>query len=469
VAQGISQTGPPGIPPAGPHGGARSGPDTEEQKGRRSGTHVGTDTGPHDGPRQAPHAAGTGDSPAARSFRPGRDVRLLWSACAADAVGSNASGIVLPLVLLGFGYSAAVVGVVAGACTAAGLLVAPLVAWPADRGARKAVMFWSAVVSALAMAVLALSLARGRPSLTLLLGAMLVECVAAACYKAAAPGTVVLLAAPEDVPRVVAGVEAGEQGALILGPALGGVLYQLSRLLPFLVDAVSYVVTAVCVRSMRADLRPPAVDGKPERGGEPEDGGLRAGLSLVRSSPLLRLVLLWATTVNGVLAALTYQTLFALSGHGGVSMGLVLAVSGVAGLAGALAAPALVDRLGAGRVLVAVTWLLLPPAAGLAAADGSPWAFGALFASICLLLPLVSVVLQSCAVRAIPPGAQSRVAAVLTVGSGLVATLTPALTGTLAEQAGTAAPPLACAAVLLALALRTTLGGPRPLLQEPAA
>jgi predicted MFS family arabinose efflux permease len=408
-------------------------------------------------------------------FRPDRDVLLLWCACATDAIGSNASGIVLPLVLLGLGHSPAVVGVIASACTAAGLLVAPLVAWPADRGARKAVMFWSAAVAALAMGVLAMALTGGHPPLALLLGVVLAECVAAACYKAAAPGTIALLAAPADVPRVVAGVEAGEQGALILGPALGGALYQLSRPLPFVVDAVSYAVTAVCVRSMRSDLRAgdvPADAASVRRRGRVrrQEDGLRAGLRLIRSSRLLRLVLLWATTVNGVLAALTYQAVFALSrhGHGAAPMGLVLAVSGTAGLAGALAAPTLVARVGARRVLVAVTWLLLPPAAGLAAARG-PWAFGALFAFVCLLLPLASVVLQACAVRAVPPGAQARVGAALTVCSGLAAALAPALTGILAGQVGTAAPPLACAALLAALALRTNLGGPRPLpLEDPA-
>lgn len=435
----------------------------------------------------APHAGAPVppvDADAAPPFRPSRDVRLLWCACASDAIGSNASGIVLPLVLLGYGYSAALVGTVGGVCAAVGLLVAPLAAWPADRGARKAVMFWSAVVAALAMGAAALALAHGEPPLALLVGVVVLECVAAACYKAAAPGTVALLTAPRDVPRVVAGVEVGEQGALVLGPALGGALYQLSRALPFLADAVSYTVTAVCVRAMRADLRtappgaggtaPGTADPRPAAGREPAaaatggaaaagpDGSGRGGLRMVLSSPLLRLVLLWATTVNGVLAALTYQAFFALSGHGhgGLPMGLVLAFSGAAGLAGALAAPAAVARAGAGRVLVTVTWLLVPLAAALAGA-GSPLAFGALFGSVCLLLPLMSVVLQSWVVTGVPAGAQARVGAVLTVASGLAAAAAPALTGALSERAGTAATPLVCALLLLALALRTTLGGPR--------
>ena len=92
-----------------------------------------------------------------------RDVRLFWCASAFDALGTQASGVVLPLLLLGLGHSAAVVGLVAGASTAAGLLLAPLAAIPADRGARKPVMFWSATTSAVAMAgVAAAAVGKGR-------------------------------------------------------------------------------------------------------------------------------------------------------------------------------------------------------------------------------------------------------------------------------------------------------------------
>ncbi|MFK8912572.1 MFS transporter, partial [Streptomyces sp. YS-3] len=185
-----------------------------------------------------------------------RDVRLFWCANATDALGTQASGVVLPLLLLGLGHSAATVGLVAGVSTAAGLLLAPFAAVPADRGARKPVMLWSAAVSALAMGAVAVVAATGRPPLALLLGAVLVERFSTAVYEAAAAGTVALIAPPADSPRVVAGLSAGDQGALVLGPALGGALYQASRALPFVADAVSYTVAAVCVGALKSDLRP---------------------------------------------------------------------------------------------------------------------------------------------------------------------------------------------------------------------
>ncbi|MGW2815929.1 MFS transporter [Streptomyces sp. NPDC001415] len=424
----------------------------------------------------SPGSTATGKRAARRSLS--RDVRLFWCASASDALGTQASGVVLPLLLLGLGHSAAVVGLVAGVSTAAGLLLAPLAAVPADRGARKPVMFWSATVSALAMAGVTVAVAAGSPPLALLLGAVLLERFSTAVYEAAAAGTVAMIVPPADCPRVVAGLAAGDQGALILGPALGGALYQAARALPFLADAVSYAVAAGCVRALSSDLRPQGprgagsgVDGEADRdhgraaAPDPRSHPARrirdelgAGLALVRTSPLLRLVLTWSATVNGVIVALYYGAVFTLQkgGHGGGPMGLVLALSGAAGLVGSLAAPRIAGRIGAARLLVTVTWLLVPLAAALATADG-PWMYGALFGVFCLLMPLVGVVLQSRALQETPPGLQARTAAVLTSAVGGSAALAPVLAGVCATRVGTAAPAVVCAAVLAALAWRTTV------------
>ncbi|MFD7223838.1 MFS transporter [Streptomyces sp. NPDC059892] len=438
--------------------------------------------------------------------RPSRDIRLFWCANAADSLGSQASGVVLPLLLLGLGYSPAVVGLVAGVSTATGLVLGPLVAVPADRGARKRVMFWSAVVSALAMGSVAVALAvvEGRPSLVHLLTAVLVERTATACYEAAARGTVALISTPGNLPRVVAGLEAGDRGALVAGPALGGMLYQASRALPFVLDAVSYVVTAVCVRAMRSDLRADATDPAdraadatdPADGADSADGApepasspvsppaprsargtwsalaaeASAGFRLVRATPLLRLVLVWTTTVNGVLAALYYDAVFTLQerGHGGTPMGLVLALSGAAGLAGSLAAPRLVRRLSPARAVVAVSWLMIPLAAALATAGG-PWTYGALFGGFCLIMPLATVILQARAIQGTPPALQARAGSVLATAAGGAAAMAPALSGLLTAHAGAAVPALACAGVLVLLALHTTFGATRVLTKDVPA
>ncbi|WP_172382523.1 MFS transporter [Streptomyces sp. MNP-20] len=391
-----------------------------------------------------------------------RDFRLFWWANAADALGTQASGVVLPLLLLALGHSAQTAGLVAGLSLAAGILLGPLAAVPADRGARKTIMFWSAAVSALAMGSVALTLALGHLTLAHLLGAVLVERFATACHEAASRGTVALVCPPDEQPRAVARLAAADQGALILGPALGGAAYQLSRALPFLADAVSYAVAALCVRGMRTDLKAAA-----EPSGDSLLREAAAGLRLVRRQPLLRLVLVWIALVNGVAVALYYAAVFALerSGTGALPLGVVLAVSGGAGLAGSLAAPKVAVRVGAARLVTAVTWLLVPLTAALATATG-PWAYGALLGAVCLVIPLAAVVLQARVLLVAEPAVQARVGAVLGTASGGAAALAPVLAGLFADRVDTAAPALGCAALLTLLAVHTTR---RAALTEAAA
>ncbi|GGU47958.1 MFS transporter [Streptomyces lavendofoliae] len=408
-----------------------------------------------------------------------RDFRLLWWANAADGVGTQASGAVLPLLLLGLGHSAQVVGLIAGLSTAVGLLVGPFVAVPADRGARKRVMFGAATVSALAMGGVTLALVAGDPPLGLLVAVVLVERVATASFEAAARGTVALICPEAELPRAIGRLAAADQGALIVGPALGGALYQVARALPFLADALSYVVSALCVRGMRADLAAPESHGPaaaapPVRGedrGEDRGEGrggrgkalLRegaAGLRLVRSSPPLRLVLVWSATVNVVVVTLYFGAVFALQrdGHGGAVLGAVLAASGAAGLTGALAAPGLAKRFGASRAVIGVSWLLVPltvAPATLAPVVGA-WAYGVLFGLVCLLMPLASVVLQARALQVTAPALQARTGAVLATATTGGAALAPVLAGVLADRVSTSAPALACGSVLVLLAAHTS-------------
>ncbi|MEU8626787.1 MFS transporter [Streptomyces sp. NPDC048669] len=418
-----------------------------------------------------------------------RDARLFWWSNTADALGSQTSGVVLPLLLLGLGYSSTAVGVVVGASVLLGLVLGPLAAVPADRGARKPVMVWSASVSALAMAGVAAAVATGRPPLVLVLLGVWVERFSTAVYEAASRGTVAMITPPEGYARTVARLEVGERLALVLGPVLGGALYQLGRALPFVVDAASYVATAVCVRSMHADLRAPHESGGgttvTEKAGVPGDDGsggppprtssrspargeLSAGLRLVAGSAILRLVLLWTSVVNGVLAALYFSVLLTLQtgGQSGAATGAVLAVAGAAGIAGALAAPALALRLGAARSVLAVTWLLLPLTAALATTR-SPWWDAVLFGAICLIMPVATVVLQSRAIAAVPPHLQARAGAVLATGAGGAAALGPAAAGVLAAAAGTPGPALGCASALLLLAAHTSWAHPRTLANRP--
>ncbi|WP_432155303.1 MULTISPECIES: MFS transporter [unclassified Streptomyces] len=409
-----------------------------------------------------------GKSPARRSPGRGgdsrRDTAVLWCVNAVDGLGSQASGLVFPLLLLNLGHGPGVAGAFAGAAGVAGLLLGPLVAVPADHGRRRALMTGSALLASLAMAGLAVS-CLARPPLWVLLVAALVERLSATVFEAAARGALSRLAEPADMPRAVAGFQAGDQAALVGGPVLGGVLFAVNRSLPFVFDAVTYGLAALGTRAIRGRLDGPVpspsstgAEGRQPAGGATggeATGGLRAGLVVVSRSPVLRLVLLWSTVASGALALLFYTAVFVLGeGSGSAVTGAVLAACGAAGLAGSLVAARVVRRLGARRSLTTATWLLLPPCALLSLA-GDPWLWALGFGALSAVLPVVTVVLGAAAVLATPQDVQSRAGAVLGTGGAVAAAVAPAFAAALVTWYGDHAPAVCCGVVLAVLAAYT--------------
>ncbi|KUO09869.1 MFS transporter [Streptomyces sp. DSM 15324] len=398
-----------------------------------------------------------------------RDLRILWWVNAIDGLGSQASGLVLPLLLLELGHSPGTAGSLASAAALTGVVLGPLVAIPADRGRRRRLMTGSAACAALGTGALALT-CLGRPALWIVVTLALSERLCAVAYEAASRGALVHLAATDELPRAAAGLQVGDQVALVLGPALGGVLFQLARPLPFLADALSYGAAALGVRAIRAPLdTPPAVPGAPTG----PDGrrrhrekwaerlrAARAGLLTVAGSPVLRLVLVWTSTAGAALTLLFYTALFQLGADArSAAAGLVLAASGAAGLLGALVAAPGVRRLGAVRLLTLAAWLLPVPCGSLLWADGAVgWAVA--LAGLSLLLPLITVVLAGVAIAATPVGLQSRTASVLASVSALATAGAPALAAALVSAWSPRTPALLCTAVLGVLALYTQLKAP---------
>ncbi|MBY8887890.1 MFS transporter [Streptomyces sp. PTM05] len=396
-----------------------------------------------------------------------RDFRLYWSADAVDRLGTQMSQIALPLLLLDAGGSAARAGLMATLAGAGGVAAGPVAAALADGRWRGPMMRWSSLAAATAMGWATLTVLGHRICLPCLVGALLVERVAASCFEAAAAGSVARLVPPEWYPRAVARLQGGEQGGAIAGPALAGLLLRQARALPFLADTVSYLAAAFLVRAIRTDLAPPAASDAATVPGQRFGRRTVAGVGFVRTSPFLRFLLVWSCGVNALLALLSYTTVFVVhAAHGSASVGLVLGAAAGAGLLGSLLAPVAVRRVRGGVLVVALSWLTVPAAAGLALA-GPAWVCGALLGLVALLVPSVAVVLHARAVRVVPQHLQARVATVAGTATAAVAMAAPALAGALTDTVGPATVDLACAAGLALLALYAATG-PAARLDAPA-
>jgi MFS family permease len=112
-------------------------------------------------------------------------------------------------------------------------------------------MIGADAVRAVAVGGLVVSLVAVRTPFWILPCIAFVEGAGSAVFNAAQPGAVRAVVPTEQLPDA-AGAQSGRQGAVrIVGPPLGGVLFEAGRALPFLVDACSYVCSTVSLVLMR--------------------------------------------------------------------------------------------------------------------------------------------------------------------------------------------------------------------------
>jgi MFS family permease len=395
-------------------------------------------------------------------LRTNRDFQLLWLGQALSALGSQASLIALPLLVLtvtGSPTQAGLVGfVMSGAALAAKLPSGALV----DRCSRRKAMLCCDLVRGVAMALFAAALLTHRSSLLLLLVAVTVEGAVSSLFAPAAVAALRHIVATEQLPSAVASNQARAAAARLAGPPLGGFLFGLSHSLPFLANAVSYAVSFACVRLMRTPLD---IHRKEQTKVSLRD--LAAGLPFLWSHPFLRDTLALAVVLNFAFSGifLTVITASVDQGASGLSTGVVVACASLGTLVGALLAPKAQRILAQRQILLAICWTaaaLVP----IMALNPATVVLGAIIAVCTVLAPVANVVTTASRILLTPDHLQGRVSST----SGLVAASAEPLgllvAGALFDLLGTATF-LGFAGLLAVLALVATLS--KGLRQAPPA
>jgi MFS family permease len=293
-------------------------------------------------------------TPAIRSLLRGRDFRLLWSAYSVSAVGSEVTVLAIPLaaaVLLG--ASPLQMGMLAAAGTAPYVGFALIVGAWIDRIPRRRPLLVAAdVVAAATLLSVPLAWLAGVLTVTQLIAVELVVGVARVIFRPAFSAHLPDVVPERALTRASARLRAAEATAMIVGPGLGGSLVQLlTAPVAVLVDAVSFVASAVLVARVRAPERVGHV-ASPRRRLRQEIG---EGLAHLWRDKRLRAIAGAAANVNFfglmvfalVVVYLTRELNFSPVMIAGVTM-----AGGVGSLAGALLAPRVADRIGRGRTIV---------------------------------------------------------------------------------------------------------------------
>ncbi|MFT7839293.1 MFS transporter [Saccharothrix sp. BKS2] len=331
-----------------------------------------------------------------------RDFRLVWLGQTASSLGNGVTQLAYPLVMLALTGSPAAAGALA-AVRAVPYLVLGLPAGAlVDRWDRKRTMVLCDLgravnVATVPVAVLLDALTPAHLVVTGLVGGVL-HVFFSAAENAVLPSVV----ARDRLTSAVSATETAQAATGVVAGPLGGALLQLGRGVPFLVDAVSFLVSALCFASVRADLRPERVERRSLRAEVAE------GVRWLWRHRGLRSI---ALTAAGLQVAISGIALVAIVSAGDASptaVGGLFAALGAGGVVGAFLAPRLKDRLGLNGLLLGVVWLHAGLWAAMALVD-SLVAVGVVLALFTVSMPCFGVAALSYQLEVTPDHLLGRV------------------------------------------------------------
>jgi predicted MFS family arabinose efflux permease len=358
-----------------------------------------------------------------------RDFLRLWVASSVSPLGSSLSAIAYPLLVLSFGGSAAE----AGAVLSASLITSTVLRLPgghlADLVDPRKLMVWMDLVRLLVVGSVPATMALGHVSFPQLLMVAAVEGVATALYTPAYSVLLRDIVPQEQLAHALSRFQATTGTIMMAGPPLGGLLFAVAPMLPFVVDAASYAISAAALLTVRTRQQP--------RAGDVVDRRPTAGVRWLWGHPRFVRLLAVAAVLNLAAAGTEATVLFGLRGAGVSTgtVGLVIACAGVGAVAGSLIAVRLIALLAESVFYVAIALVWAAGTAVFAVAH-QPWVIGPVLVLMMLLTPAAGIRLGQLIFASVPRDLVGRVSTATGLVNAGVASVGPALAGILLGAAG---------------------------------
>jgi MFS family permease len=355
---------------------------------------------------------------------------LLWSGQTVSSVGTQVSTIAFPLLVLFITHSPAQAGFM-GAVRALPYLFFSLPAGALiDRWDRKRVMIICDIGRAIAMGSIPIAVALNRLSITQLFIVSAVEGTLYVFFNIAEVACLPRVVAKEQLPAANGQYAVAEGGSVLVGPALGGALFGIASMLPFVADAVSYAISVVTLLFIPARFQG-------ERNATSRRS-LRAeiveGLVWLWRQPLIRFIAVLTGVTNIPALALIVIVVAQRQMHASAGVvGLIFTVGGIGAIVGAAVGPWIQKRASFAAVILSTMWLwtLLFPLYALAP---NPLWLGVVVAATFVLSPIYNVVQMSYRLALIPDELQGRVNSVFRLIAFFGQPIGLAVTGLLLEK-----------------------------------
>lgn len=353
---------------------------------------------------------------------------------AVSMLGSRMSGLAFFLLVLDLGYGA----VLAGTISTTALIVRMAMQLPAgqlaDRFDQRRLMMAMDAVRLIAVGSIPLVAAIGQLTFAQLLAAAVIEGAASAVFGSTAMVFIRVAVPPEQFAQAMSQSQASYGAMALVGPVLGGALYEVDHMLPFIADASSYLLGGALLFLV-------AMPGRHQAGGDPaegeqEDKRITAGFWwLWHNRSILRIVIFGAV-LNLVGAASGVAAMVVMNQRGVPAsvIGTVMAFGGSGMIVGSLVVTR-VMRLGPFR-LYAIAGFLWAGSFGLLAISTNPWLVAAVLAFLAAIGPSTGVMLFQILADKAPKNLYGRVNAAETLLSSSLATVGPFMAGVMVTAFG---------------------------------
>ncbi|HEU4812030.1 MAG TPA: MFS transporter [Nocardioides sp.] len=382
-----------------------------------------------------------------RTLARNHDFTVLWIGQTISELGSRVSMFVFPLLAFHLTHSPIQAGLVeaahllgmCGALLPAGVL--------ADRTDRLRIMRLTSAAGVLLYASLVVAGLQHALTIPHLVVVALLTGVANGVFGPAEISAVRAVVTTEELPTALSQNQARQHVASLVGGPLGGLLYGVTRWLPFAVDAVSFAISWVLLGRIRTDLSAPAHAG-PRKSPRAD---IAEGMRFILERPFFRALLIWAALSNLVVNGLFFVAIIRLvrAGFHPAEIGLVETAAGLGGILGAIAAPAIIDRMATGRLTVLISWTFVPVVVPIIFWN-NPLVVALALGLGLLLNPAGNAGISAYAIAQTPSHLQGRVSSATRFLAMSVMPLAPVLGGLLLSTLGG---PAAVAAMAVATAL----------------
>ena len=361
-----------------------------------------------------------------------RDYMLLWSGQALSDIGGAISELAFPLLVLAVTHSPAQAGFVAALRALPATLFSLFAGVLVDRWDRKRVMLVCDTGRALSLASIPIAFALGHLTVWQLYITAFLEGTLMIVFTLAKTTAISQVVTPVQLTTAIAQEEFVEGTTALFGPPLAGVLYTLGTMLPFITDAISYIISIVTILLIGTPFQRERIATRRRVWSD-----IAEGVLWVWHQPfILTMTLLMGAGAFVLSGNVLIIIILMQQQHGSaVVIGLIFALGGIGSILGSLLAPRMEHRLTVGQSILMCRWyfVLSWP---LYALVPLPLVLGAVEFGIGFVDPIEDVPYFSHRLKLIPDELRGRVLSACRLFPGMLRPLGLALTGVLIQRIG---------------------------------